>query len=291
MRLYSFSGAAVLNAQLQAAVSIEEYGRRTGDRSARRLARHLRAAAAELMPRFDTGSWSLYALRGRESTLGYHTYVTSLLWKLARRTGEERWARWASRLRDQWRRPPEIRPGRRTRPAMPVPADGFRDWAEIRLRLSKPATVTLSIAGDTLVRHLDAGERSIWWRPGKRRSGTYDVRVRAVDRVGNTSSRRLPPVLLVRDTEPPKLSARLVGQTLEWRARDRGTPWLSVRVLLRRGEAVVEHRVRRAKLHGRRPVPVDAAVRWHMTVLATDSSGNRSRVTIGQIGGASRLPA
>jgi len=290
VRLYSFSGAAVLNAQLQAAVSIEEYGRRTGDRSARRLARRLRATAAELMPRFDTGSWTLYALRGRESPLNYHTYVTSLLWKLARRTGEERWARWAARLRDQWRRPPEIRPGRRTRPAMPVPADGYRDWAEIRLRLSKPATVMVSIAGDTLVRRLDAGERSVWWRPGKRRSGSYDVRVRAVDRVGNTSTRRLPPVRLVRDTEPPKLSARLGGRTLEWWARDAGTPWVSVRVLLRRGGALVEHRIRRASLTGRCPLALDPAVRWHVSVLAADSSGNRSRVTLGHVGGPARVP-
>lgn len=173
---------------------------------------------------------------------------------------------------------------------MPVPADGFRDWAEIRLKLSKPATVTVSIAGETLVRRLDAGHNSVWWRPGKRRSGSYDVRVRAVDRVGNTSTRRLPPVRLERDTEPPQLSARLVGQTLEWRARDGGTPWLSVRLLLRRGGALVEHRVRRANLNGRRPVALDLGRRWHVTVLAADSSRNWSRVTLGHVGGPARMP-
>jgi hypothetical protein len=290
IRLYSFSGAAVLNAQLQAAVSLEEYGRRVGDRGARRLASRLRATAAELLPRFDTGSWSLYALRGNESTLGYHTYVTSLLWKLARRTGEERWARWAARLRDQWRKPPEIRPGPRTRPAMPVPADGFRDWAEIRFRLSKPATVTLSVAGERIVRRFEAGDRSIWWRPGRRRSGTYDVRIHAVDRVGNASRRRLPPVRLERDTEPPRLAAALSGPKLSWRARDAGTPWLSMRVVLRRGGAVIEHRLPRANLRGTRPVPLDTTTRWHVTVVAADSSGNWSRVVLGQVGGPSRLP-
>ena len=290
IRLYSFSGAAVLNAQLQAAVSLEEYGRRAGDPGARRLARRLRATAAELMPRFDTGSWSLYALRGNESTLGYHTYVTSLLWKLARRTDEERWGRWASRLRDQWRRPPEIRPGPRTRAAMPVPADGFRDWAEIRFKLSKPATVTVSIAGETIVRRLDAGDRSVWWRPGRRRSGSYDVRIRAVDRVGNTSKWRLPPVRLERDTEPPRLAASLTGQTLSWRARDAGTPWLSVRVLLRRGGALVEQRVRRARLAGAQVLGLDPAERWHVTLVAADTSGNWSRVVLGHVGGATRLP-
>jgi hypothetical protein len=64
-----------------------------------------------------------------------------------------------------------------------------------------------------------------------------------------------------------------------------------VRVLLRRGGSLVEHRVRRAKLKGRRPVALDPAVRWHVTVLAADSSRNWSRVTLGHVGGASRLPA
>jgi hypothetical protein len=90
-------------------------------------------------------------------------------------------------------------------------------------------------------------------------------------------------------SEPPRLAAALDGPKLSWRARDAGTPWLSLRVVLRRGGAVVEHRLRRTNLRGTRPVPLDLTKRWHVTVVAADSSGNRSRVVLGQLGGESRL--
>jgi hypothetical protein len=291
VRLYSFSGMAVLNAQLQAAVSIAEYGRIARDPGAQELARELREAAAALLPRFDTGSWSLYALRGSESTLEYHTYVTSLLWKLSRRTGEERWVAWAARLRDQWRTPPYMTAHPPSRAAIPLPEDGFRDWAEIRFHLSKPARVELTVAGETLGRRLQAGDRSIWWRPGPRAPGTYDVRIRAVDRVGNVSERSLPPVTIERDNEPPELVTTLEGRTLRWQARDAGTPWLTLRVLVQRGGAVQERVLTRAALEGMHILDYDEQQLWHVTVVASDSAGNRTRLRLGHVGLSSRIPA
>ena len=290
VRLYGFSGAAVLNAQLQAAVSIEEYGRRARDPQARRLAQQLREAAGALLPRFDTGAWSLYSLRGGEATLAYHTYVTSLLWKLADRTGEQRWATWAARFRDQWRKPPEVKRRGPGRPAIPVPADGFREWAEIRFHLSKPATVTAFVAGERIVRRLEPGDRSIWWKPGPRRPGTYAVRVRAVDRVGNVAERRLAPVRIERDRDPPEIEATVTSGTVRWKARDAGTPWLGLKLVARRGGAVVERRVERAPFQGSRPLALDERERWHLTLVAVDSSGNRTVRTLGHFGLDARYP-
>lgn len=290
VRLYGFSGSAVLNAQLQAAVSIQEYARRAGDPGARRLARELRETAAALLPRFDTGSWSLYALNGGEATLAYHTYVTSLLWKLGSRTGERRWGRWAGRLRDQWRKPPRVTARPPARAAIPVPADGFRDYAEIRFHLSKPATVTVAVAGERLVRRLEPGNRSIWWKPGTARApGVYNVRVSAVDRVGNTSERALRPVTIERDLEPPVVSATLTGRTLTWRARDAGSPWVTLRLVLRRGGAVGERRLVRTRLAGREQLDLDDR-RRHATLVASDSAGNRTVFPLGHVGFDMRLP-
>jgi len=291
VRLYGFSGSAVLNAQLQAAISIEEYARRVRDPGAKRLARQLRETAAALLPRFDTGSWSLYALGGGESTLAYHTYVTSLLWKLSARTGDGKWARWAARLRDQWRKPPRVTSGRPARAAIPLPEDGFRDYAEIPFHLSKPATVTVAVAGETLVRRLEPGNRSIWWRPGTARApGTYGVRVIAVDRVGNRSERSLPPVTIARDRQPPALAASLSGHTFTWRARDAGTPWLTLQVLLSRGGTVIERRLVRTSLKGQRRLALDLQRRWHVVIVASDSARNRTLLPLDLVGLDTRFP-
>ncbi len=97
VRLYSFSSMAVLNAQLQTALSVNEYATVSGDPAAVLFAEQLKTAAAAMLPSFDTGAWSLYALGGGEASLHYHTYVVSLLQRLAQldRTRTQ-WADYAS---------------------------------------------------------------------------------------------------------------------------------------------------------------------------------------------------
>ena len=111
IKLYGYSDAVVLNAQLQAALSLGEYARLTNDDRARRLARDLRRTARVLLPRFDTGSWSRYALGGGAATLEYHSYVTALLWKLSARQAGGRWRVYANRFSKYRRLPPVLRRG------------------------------------------------------------------------------------------------------------------------------------------------------------------------------------
>src|SRR5437763_7626419 len=66
IRLYSFDPTVVLNAQLQAILSLEDYAAETADPSASTLAASMLASAQRLLPRFDTGYWSLYSLPGDE---------------------------------------------------------------------------------------------------------------------------------------------------------------------------------------------------------------------------------
>jgi hypothetical protein len=115
------------------------------------------------------------------------------------------------------------------------------------------------------------------------------VRARAVDRVGNTSERTLRPVTVRRDHEPPAIAASLRGGTLTWRARDAGTPWVTLRLVLRRGGAVTQHRLVHAALAGRRTLELDDRLR-HATLVASDSAGNRTVVPLGHVGFDMRLP-
>ncbi len=282
IRLYGFSDIAVLNAQLQAALSLADYARLARDERAALLATRLRRAALRALPAFDTGHWSRYALGGSEAPLGYHQYVTSLLWKLAQTTGNERWATQAAEFRDDWRRPPAIRGLAARAPALPLPRDGFRDAAAIRFWLSKPASVELTIAGERVTRQLGPGLRTVLWDPGERRSGRYAVGLAAVDRVGNRTEARLEPVVVARDTTPPTLRATAGDERLFWRAKDRETPWLTLDIELRRGGSTWVLRLPRRRLSGSHRLALSHP--WHATLRGRDSAGNASEVVLGRIG-------
>ena len=283
IRHFHFGGDLVLNSQLQAALSIAEYGRIAGDPAATALAGRMRGAALALLPRFDTGEWTRYALGGGDAEITYHGYVASLLWKLQAATGNAEWGRWAATFRDYWRAPPEIRPGPESPPALPVPADGFRDEAEIRFWLSKPATVTLRIAGEARAQWFPAGDARLSWSPGTRPPGEYTVLLSAVDRAGNRSERKLPPVRVERDNEPPQLeTVALDGEALSWQARDPQSPWVELRLVLRRGAEAREVELGRRTHSG--SVAVDLPPKsWHATLVAADSAGNRAAAVVGTL--------
>lgn len=97
-RHYSFSGIVVLNSHLQSIVSLRRYAAVAGDAAAADLAELQLRAAARLLRRFDTGSWSLYSLRGAPASMHYHLYVVNLLRTLADETGMPVWSRYATRF-------------------------------------------------------------------------------------------------------------------------------------------------------------------------------------------------
>jgi hypothetical protein len=289
IRLYSFDNMAVLNAQLQAAISIQQYANLTGDPHAKRLVVQLARAAREMLPRFDTGFWSLYALGGREADLHYHQYVVSLLWKLSGRTGNRAWADDAARLRDYWRKPPYVEPRGKSPVVYPVPADGFKDHAEIRFWVSKPAVVTIRVAGMSWTHRRMPGVHTFSWWPGERRPGTYNVHISAVDRVGNRFARSVRPVEIRRDTVPPEATATVVGATLAWEAVDEATPWVNLRLVLQRGGARRVVDLGNQALSGTTELELPVE-KWHATLVVADSSENRTRVPLGTVGGLEPFP-
>ena len=285
IRLYSFSDLAVLNAHLQAVVSLEDYALMLEDPDGLNVAGQLRASAAALLPRFDTGAWSLYALDANESTLDYHRYVVSLLKRIGARNNDPFWTDWATRFTSYETVPPVLGPGAPGPAAYPRPLDGFRDYAQVSFTLSKISNVTIDVGSARRTVRVGRGRKLIDVYPGKVPPGSYPVRVRAVDLAGNRSELELPAATVKRDTLPPVIGARLVGKRLVWRARDPETPWLDLRLRLvgENGAARIVH-LGRKKLRGSMRLFPKPGV-WHTTLIARDSSGNRTEVQLGVLSG------
>ncbi len=294
IKLYSFDRSAVLNAQLQSAISIADYADISGNTGAAGLAAALRAAAEAMLPRFDTGYWSLYSLSGSEAPLSYHDYVVSLLEKLASRTGDGRWREFADRFEAYESQPPALKPAPAAAPAAddpiviyPDPQDGYLDTASFRFWLSKLSTVTLHAGGRTVSLELAHGSHTIVWSPGLRAPGTYHPYLTARGPAGNTVRVALRQVV-IRPLLAPRVDARVVGlRTLVWEAQDEGTPWLHLVVRLEQGP------VRRYRDLGRRPLSGRALLSlppgsWQATLVAGNSAHRATAVDLGTVTGRAR---
>jgi D-glucuronyl C5-epimerase C-terminus len=270
VRLYSFSNTVVLNAQLQTLLSLHQYAALTHDDRARALANALEQSSRRLLPRFDTGWWSRYALSGGNSSVDYHRYVTSLLWKVARTFRGAVWVREAQRFRVDWRQPPALSvvPPRHR---VFLLASGRHAQISLVFTVSKPAVLTVRV-GDTSVKAWRAaGRHVLLWRPGAHTRRAVRATISAVDFAGNRTSTSTNRIQVRRDTTPPVVEAQLVGNALFWRARDRLSQRLRG-VLVGPGRTVL-HKL--APSGVRALLPGAAPPRW---LLVADGSGNTARV-------------
>jgi D-glucuronyl C5-epimerase C-terminus len=281
VRLYSFSDLAVLNAQLQSVVSLEDYALALEDPAGQQLAGQLRAAAAALLPKFDTGAWTLYALGANESTLDYQRYVISLLKRIGARNKDPFWTDYGNKFASYEDVPPAVTPGSPGPPVYPRPVDGFRDNAQVRFTLSKISRVTVRVGSTRTTLLLGRGQKVVEVYPGKVPAGTYPVEVLATDLAGNKVEVDLPALTVQVDRVPPVMTARLVGKRLVWRGRDAETPWLDLRLQLvdDKHHGRVVHLGKKPLRGSMRLVPKPGV--WHTTLVARDSSGNRADVPLG----------
>lgn len=205
IRLYSFTSTQVLNAQLQAVLSLQSYAATANDAQAAALAARMQRAAAATLPRFDTGYWSYYALPDDPSPFDYHDYVVQLLKRLA--PTDARFADTAARFARYETEPPAF-----------TLANG--SLGALTFWLSKPATVSVvTAAGPSKRVSLIGGWHTLTWKEPKS-PGIYPARISAVDYGGNrTSFETLPFVratATVRATQAVNASPSLrVGAGLD----------------------------------------------------------------------------
>jgi hypothetical protein len=232
IRLYGFNGQVVLNAQLQAIVSLLEYGKTISSAAATALAQRLSTTAQTLFPRFDTGDWSRYQLGGGYAPRDYQKFVTDLLAKLARQTLDPFWIATSQRFHSYYYDPPQVTQATPSPTIWPQPLDGFFDTAPIQITLSMRASVSISIAGKVTTYRLNAGTRTLTWKPPVGLvQGTYPVNVSAVTYAGNRTTVQLSPIVVRWDTAPQLITAPTFdGTTLNWQVDDPGTPWLALAV-------------------------------------------------------------
>ena len=231
VKLYSFNHEVVLNAQLQTVISLLQYAGDTGDPNVAALAQRLNASAQAMLPRFDTGDWSLYELGGAYATKEYELFVTQLLAKLAARTQDPIWVDASQRFHSYYYDPPMVTAGPPPPTIYPQPLDGFLDVAQIPITLSQNASVTLAVAGKVSTFRLTRGAHTVTWTPPEGlAAGTYPVQIAATNRAGRKSTVKLAPLVVAWDTAPPAITAQLQPGMLTWQGTDLGTPWLALRI-------------------------------------------------------------
>jgi hypothetical protein len=183
--IYSFApGQRVINAHLQSVIGLYDLAQVTGDPRAQSLYAAGEAEARAIVPRYDTGKWSLYDQR-IESDLSYHQLVTTFLENLCKRTGVAVYCDTATRFKGYESVPPSVSGSTsRIRTAHP---------ARIYFKLDKISRVgvTVRTRGGTTVFSTSAvvgrGTRYYTWSlPSK--AGLYDLTVTATDLAGNRAA-------------------------------------------------------------------------------------------------------
>jgi len=200
IRLYSFTSLPVLNAQLQAVISLQSYATTAQDPVAAALAMRMQRAAAATLPRFDTGYWSYYALPHDPSPLDYHEYVVQLLQRL--KSADPRFADAAVRFAAYEKQPPAFQ-------LAPGSLGALSFW------ISKPSTVSVVTgAGPSRRVSVDGGWHTLSWGVPKR-AGAYPIHVTATDSAGNHASFDALPIVRASSTVPKRATQSALDTSLQ----------------------------------------------------------------------------
>jgi hypothetical protein len=280
----------VLNGDLQTVISLYDYAAITDDAQALAWARDGAHAAAALLPKYDTGAWSLYQ-GSTEARIGYHDLMTLQLRQLALKTGNLAFRTYADRFAQYRVTAPVVAAAfSPTAVVYPSVPDSPRAAARAHARLDKIASLALVVidAHGSVVaaRRLGTERRgrvTVRWnglvggRPAS--PGVYQLWLRATDLAGNRSPRTFVGAADVeRDSKPPVVRTlrihRAAGHVrLRWRLTDNASARVDITLSTGHGETTL-HRVR---LAGRRTLSLpatDAPLTAAITV--TDESGNRA---------------
>jgi hypothetical protein len=280
----------VLNGDLQTVISLYDYAAITSDAQALAWAQDGARAAAALLPKYDTGAWSLYQ-GTREANLDYHDLMTLQLRQLAFKTGNLTFRTYADRFAQYRMTPPVIAatmtPTRLIYPSVP---DSLRAVASVRAHLDKVSRVALVVTnarGSVVAAHQLGTQRrgpvTVRWN-GRARGrpaapGFYQLWLHATDLAGNVSpSTFVGAADVERDTQPPAVRVLRLGRhggdiRLRWRLTDNA----SARVTIKLSTAGGELTLRRVPLVGSRTLALPATnTEFTAAITVSDESGNQA---------------
>ncbi len=279
----------VLNGDLQTVISLYDYADITADAQALAWAQDGARRAAALLPKYDSGAWSLYQ-GSTEAKLGYHDLMTLQLRQLALRTGDLEFRTYADRFA-QYRATAPVIAARVTPTAVVYPTvpDGPHAVVSVPAHLDKVSSLALVVtdpSGSIVAMHRLGTQRrgrvTVLWngyaggRPA--RPGVYLLWLRATDLAGNLSPRTFVGAADVeRDMKPPALRRLRVGRDhgdvrLRWRVTDNASAKVSIKVSVA-GQSVTLHDV---PLAGRRTLTLPATgAPFTASIVVIDESGNR----------------
>ena len=273
---------------MQTVISRYDYAAITGDTEALAWAQDGAHAAAALLPKYDTGAWSLYQ-GSREANLGYHDLMTLQLRQLALRTGNLAFRTYADRFAQYRVTAPVIaaRIGAIAR-AYPSVPESPRAVVSVPAHLDKVSSLTLLVtdAGGSIVAAHELGTQrrgrvTVLWdgHVGRRPAvpGIYELWLRATDLAGNRSPRTFVGAAdIERDKEPPAVRLLRIGRDhgyvrLRWRMSDNAAAHVSIKISID-GRSVMLHDI---PLDGRRTLDLPAtAAAFTALITISDMSGN-----------------
>jgi hypothetical protein len=195
VRLYSFNTLAVFNAQLQTAVAVRDYADLAEDEAAGALADAMTQAAQTMLPKFDTGYWTLYSLGGAEETRDYHDYVIFLLGRLKAQTQNSFWSETATRFEAYDTQAPLFQTGP---PAVvATPAAKGKAAFKFSFWLSKRSSVVVRVGSGSRSLSMTWGWHTLtWWLP-REKPGVFPVSVQARPVAGPTATTPLLPLVVL----------------------------------------------------------------------------------------------
>ena len=278
----------VLNGDMQTVISLYDYAAITGDAEALAWAQDGAYAAAALLPKYDTGAWSLYQ-GSSEANLGYHDLMTLQLRQLALRTGNLAFRTYADRFA-QYRVTAPVIAARIRAIALAYPSvpDSPRAAVSVPAHLDKVSSLTLLVtdAGGSIVAMHQLGTQrrggvtALWnGHAGGRPAvpGIYQLWLRATDLAGNRSPRTFVGAADVeRDTKPPAVRLLRIGRDhgdvrLRWRLTDNASAHVRIKISTPVGSVTLP----RVPLAGRRTLGLPAmGTAFAASITISDESGN-----------------
>ena len=230
VRLYGFNREVVLNAQLQAVLSLLQYAAGTGDSAAGRARATPRRIGAGDVPAVRHGRLVAVRARGHVCDEGVPAVRDAAAREARAQTQDPFWVDASQRFHGYYYDPPDVVPGPAPPTIYPQPLDGFLDVAQIPVTLSQNASVTLAVGGNVSTFRLTRGAHTLTWTPPAGVApGTYPVQIAATNRAGRRKTVKLAPVVVAVDAAPT-VTAQLASGALAWQATDPGTPSLALHV-------------------------------------------------------------